>query len=204
VCKSCGTPLTAGAELPDPVFTLADEQPPAEQHVVPIIDQDEEVPDRYWAPEVAGLGRRAAALLVDQAVIAAILGAFFLGAYCALRISGFDTDLFLSPAGLRATAAPFALLAALLSLVYHAYFHASTGRTPGKALAGIEVRTVEGAVPGAARAALRWFGAALGLACAGVGVAWALFDPRRLGWADLLSGTIIARRHEPLEAAPPR
>jgi len=34
----------------------------------------------------------------------------------------------------------------------------------------------------------------LSLACVGAGVAWALFEPRRRGWADLLSGTVIARR----------
>jgi uncharacterized RDD family membrane protein YckC len=189
---------------PGPVFFLPDEDIPVGDGE-PIIDRDDEVPERFWAPEVAGLGRRSAALLLDQAVLTAILGVFFLGAYCALRISGFDTDLFLSAAGLRASAPPFALLAALLSLVYHAYFHASTGRTPGKALAGIEVCTGEGAVPSGARAILRWFCAALALACAGVGVAWAMFDPRRLGWADLLSGTMIARqRHEPPGPAQPR
>ena len=46
----------------------------------PIIDRDDEVPERYWAPEVAGLGRRALALLVDQSLLLALLGVFFLGA----------------------------------------------------------------------------------------------------------------------------
>jgi uncharacterized RDD family membrane protein YckC len=160
----------------------------------PVIDRKEKVPECCQAPEAAGLGRRAVALLVDQAILAAILGVFFLGAFLALRISGFDTELFLSSTGLRASLPPFALLAALLSLVYHAFFHGTTGRTPGKALAGVEVRTGDGAVPTGARAILRWLGAALGLACLGLGFVWALFDPSRRGWADRLSGTVIARR----------
>ena len=43
------------------------------------------------------------------------------------------------------------------------------------------------------RAILRWLGAALGLACAGLGLFWAVFEPRRRGWADLISGTVVAR-----------
>lgn len=159
----------------------------------PIIDRDEEVPERFWAPEVAGLDRRALALLVDQSLQLAILGVFFLGARLALRLNGFDTDSLLGPAGLRASALPFALLATGLSLVYSVFFHGSRGRTPGKALVGIEVRTGDGGALGWGRAALRWCGAALALACAGIGIAWALFEPRRRGWADLLSGTLVAR-----------
>ena len=195
----------AVADLPGPAFVFPDEDLCAAAGE-PVIDREEEVPERYWAPEVAGFGRRAVALLADQAILAAILGAFFLGAFVALRLSGFDTGLFLSSAGLRASLAPFALLAALLSLVYHAFFHGSTGRTPGKALAGVEIRTGDGAVPTWARAILRWFCAALGLACAGVGIAWALFEPRRRGWADLLSGTVLVerRRADPAALTTPR
>jgi uncharacterized RDD family membrane protein YckC len=174
-----------------PAFALNDEEPSAGAGE-PALDRGEETPEFHQVPEVAGLGRSAVALLVDQGILGAILGFFFLGAFLALKISGFDTDLFLSSTGLRASLAPFALLAALLSLVYHVFFHGSTGRTPGKALSGVEVRTGDGAVPTWARAILRWFCAALGLACAGVGIVWALFEPRRRGWADLISGTVVA------------
>ena len=166
--------------------------------VEPIIDRDDEVPDRFWAPEVASIGRRALALLVDQSFLLALLGVFFLGAFAALRLGGRDTDLLLAAAGLKASALPFALLAALLSLAYFGYFHGSTGRTPGKALVGIEVRTADGVALTWSRVLLRWLGAALGLACAGVGILWAIFEPRRRGWGDLISGTVVARtRREP-------
>ena len=187
-----------------PAFVAQDEELLAASGEPPV-DLEEEVLGCRPAPEAAGLGRRTVALLVDQALLAAILGVFFLGAFLALRISGFDTGHFLSAAGLRASLAPFALLFALLSLVYHASFHGSTGRTPGKALSGVAVQTGEGAVPSGARAVLRWFCAALGLACAGLGFAWALFDPTRRGWADRLSGTVIARQpREPSGGLPRR
>lgn len=188
---SCASPA---AELPDPAFALFDEESGIAAGSEPIIDRDGEIPERYWAPEVAGLGRRALALLVDQALLAGSLGVFFLGALLSLRLNGFDTDFLLAAAGLRAVAPPFALLAALLSLAYHAFFHGALGRTPGKALAGVEVRTRSGEALSWRRAVLRWFCSALGLACGGAGVVWALFEPRRRGWADLLSGTVIARR----------
>jgi uncharacterized RDD family membrane protein YckC len=129
---------------------------------------------------------------------------FFLDAFLVLRLSGFDTDFFLADAGLKAALLPMALLAAVQSLLYHAFFHATTGRTPGKSLVGVEVRTSGGAIPSWGRSILRWFGAALGLSCVGAGVVWALFEARRRGWADLLSGTVITRRHAPAGVLPRR
>lgn len=185
--------LAAGADLPGPAFALSAGSPADQASGEPIIDRDDEVPERCWAPEVAGLGRRALALLVDQSFLLAILGVFFLGAFAALRLGGFDTGRFLAPAGLQASALPFALLATLLSLCYFGFFHATTGCTPGKALFGIEVKTGDGGDLDWSRTLLRWFGAFLGLTCAGAGIFWAMFEPRRRGWADLLSGTVVAR-----------
>ena len=192
----------AAADLPGPAFVLSGEEPGPEEGGEPIIDRYDEVPERFWAPEVAGLGRRALALAVDQSLLLAILGVFFLGAFMALRIGGFDTGLLLAAAGLQASALPFSLLAAVLGFAYYIFFHHATGCTPGKALVGIEVRTSDGGALTWRRTILRWLGAALGLACAGVGIFWAIFEPRRRGWADLISGTVVARlRREPAASA---
>jgi hypothetical protein len=86
----------AGAELPGPAFVLAGEEPGGEAAGEPIIDRYDEVPERYWAPEVASLGRRALALLVDQSFLLAALGVCYLGAFVALRHNGLDTRLFSS------------------------------------------------------------------------------------------------------------
>ena len=188
----------AAEELPGPAFAFSGEEPVGDDGSEAVIDRDEEVPERFWAPEVADFGRRSLALLVDQALLLAALAAFFLGALMALRLNGFDAGVLLAAAGLGASALPFTLLAAVLSLAYYGFFHGTTGRTPGKALVGIEVRAGNGGALTWGRVALRWLGAILGLACAGVGLGWALFDPRRRGWADLLSGTVIARaRRQP-------
>lgn len=189
-----------GADLAGPALVLPGEEHGHPVDLEPIIDRDDEVPERYWAPEIAGLGRRALALLVDQLLLAAVLGIFFLGALTALQNNGLTTGLLLTADGLQASALPFALLAALLSLGYSSFFHGSTGRTPGKALVGIEVRTGNGGAMTWDRAILRWLGAALGLGCAGAGIFWALFEPRRRSWADLISGTVVARPQR--ESAP--
>jgi len=188
-----------GADQSGPAFVFPDEEGGSAADFEPIIDRDDEVPERYWAPEVAGLGRRALALLADQLLLLAILGLFYLGALMALQRNNLTTGLSLAAEGLQASALPFALLAALLSLAYSVFFHGTTGRTPGKALVGIEVRTGAGGVITWGRAILRWLGAALGLVCAGVGIFWTVFEPRRRGWADLISGTVVARpQREPV------
>jgi uncharacterized RDD family membrane protein YckC len=167
----------------------------------PIIDRHEEVPECFWAPAGAGFSRRAAALLIDHALQAALLGLFFLGALLTLTKEGLDTDTVLGPAGLQAALIPLVLLAALLSLAYHVVLSVVLGGTPGRRLAGIEVRTLDGPTPSPARTAVRWGAAVLGLACAGVGIVWAVFDSRRRGWADLLSGTVIVERRREDPAA---
>lgn len=154
----------------------------------------EDVPGRFWAPEGARLPRRAAALLADQAVLALGLVPFLLGAYAVLRASGFEPGQVLSPAALRAATPPLLLLAALLSLGYHTLFHGWFGSTPGKAIAGIEVRTLDGGRPSWGRALVRWLAALVALAPAGAGFAWAIFDRRRRGLADVLSGTVLGER----------
>ena len=189
----------AGADLSGMAFVLPDEEHGSPADAEPIVDRADEVPERHWAPEVAGLGQRALALLVDLCILMAVLGIFYLGALVALRRNNLTTGLFLTAEGLQASALPFALLAALLSLAYCSFFHGSAGRTPGKALVGIEVRTGAGGSITWGRAILRWLGAALGLTCAGIGIFWAFFEPRRRGWADLISGTVVARpQREPV------
>ncbi len=166
-----------------------------------IIDRDEAVPEEFWAAEGAGLVRRAGAAAADAIVLALALALFVAGAWSALRVAGLDPDRLLRTAVVDAVALPFAVLGLILSLAYSVGFHAASGRTPGKRLARLEVRAVEGGALSASRCLVRWCAAVLGLAAAGMGVAWALFEPRRRGWADLASGTVVAERTAPAEPA---
>lgn len=185
-------------ELRDDAESMPSGEAPPAWRPDPIIDRDEEVPERFWTMEGAGLGRRIAAVALDQVLIALALGLFFGGACLSFRISGFDPALFLAPAGLTAALLPFVLLALLLNLGYFTFFHGWQGRTPGKGLVGIEVRRIDGNELSYGRASLRWIGGLLSLVCAGAGFVWAIFEPRRRGWADLLSGTVLMdRSHRP-------
>jgi uncharacterized RDD family membrane protein YckC len=182
------------AEPSAPAFVLDELDQAAQADGAPVIDRDEEIPDRFWVPEIAGLGRRVGAIGADLVLLGLLFGVFFAAAYLALQASEFDAGLLLAAPGLRATLFPFSLLGLVLSLAYQVFFHAWGGRTPGEALAGVELRLADGGRPSRGRVLLRWLCAGIGLAPAGVGFAWALIEPRRRSWADLLSGTVIARR----------
>ncbi len=193
-------PAEAPAPAPAPAvqhrdFSLSlEEALPEHAAAEPIIDHDDQVPEHYWVPQAAGLARRALALAADLALLAVILGLFFAGASLALALREFELQVVLSLEGLRAALVPFGLLGLLLSLGYFVFFHAGAGRTPGKRLAGLEVRCRDGSVPSPGVAATRWLFAVLGTACAGAGLIWGLFEPRRRGWADLCSRTVVAER----------
>ncbi|HEY5999321.1 MAG TPA: RDD family protein [bacterium] len=179
------------------------EEPELPSEGAPVIDRVEEIPPRFWAPQAAGLVRRTVAVLVDQLLLAALLGLFIAAGALALWREGFGFSSLLSGAGLEETLGPLALLAVLAGAAYHVPAIALAGRTPGKRLAGLEVRAQDGSVPSWGRAALRWCGALLGLACGGAGLAWALFEPRRRGWADLVSDTLVVGRDPGAAVEPP-
>jgi len=159
-----------------------------------VIDREEAVPEQFWAPEGAGLGRRAAAATVDALVLAGALALFAGGAWLALRAGGLAAGSLLEEATLRAVALPFLLLALLLGFCYSVFFHAAGGATPGKRLARLEVRAADGGPLRLRRVLLRWAAAVLAAVPLGAGFLWAFFDPRRRGWADLASGTVVAGR----------
>lgn len=75
------------------------------------------------------------------------------------------------------------------------YFVLSTGlfgRTPGKWVAGMRVVDEEGRDPGVAMAIPReMVGRFVATIAGGVGLAWAVFDPKRQGWHDKIAGTLV-------------
>jgi uncharacterized RDD family membrane protein YckC len=70
--------------------------------------------------------------------------------------------------------------------------HAGFGRTPGKAMFGLEVVRLDGSSGGTGTALLRLIGEALSVFTAGIGLLPALFGAR--GLHDLLAGTVVVRR----------
>lgn len=134
--------------------------------------------------EVASLGRRLLAVVVDAALSVAVL---VVGALVAVpHVSQ------LPSARVIALCAVLALL--VTGFAYHVCFFALFRSTPGMLYAGIEIDTLSGAVPARRR---RWFRLAamlLSLLPLGLGFLWALFDDDNLAWHDRLSGTYLRRR----------
>jgi uncharacterized RDD family membrane protein YckC len=66
------------------------------------------------------------------------------------------------------------------------------GRTPGKWVAGLRVVDEEGHDPGVAISIPReMIGRFVATIAGGIGLAWAVFDPKKQGWHDKIAGTLV-------------
>lgn len=194
-------PEKEAVELPDmhidydPAVEPEDDETPsghgheyaADAHAEEIIDDDTELPDDLWLEESAGFLFRLGAAAIDGCILAVILGIFGFGALVALGPGEYGLSVFGDPGVFIA----FYLLALLLSLGYFTFFLGWAGRTPGKALLQLDVRRSDGAPMTYTRAFLRWAGYLVSLTFAGLGFFWVLFDERKRGWHDYLSGTWV-------------
>jgi uncharacterized RDD family membrane protein YckC len=175
-------------EAPNPVSADADDR-----EARAIIHDDTELPDTLWLEESAGFAPRLGACAVDLAILAALLSLFGIGAYLALGPGEYSLAVFGTPGVFIA----FYLLGLLLSLGYFTFFFGWAGRTPGKALLNLDVRCSDGAPMTYPRGFLRWAGYLVSLTFFGLGFLWILFDERKKGWHDYLSGTWVKDlRHE--------
>lgn len=80
---------------------------------------------------------------------------------------------------------------ALVWLVYNMLCMQKLGATPGKKLMKLRVVSLDGAAPDKRQ---RWLRAAFSLVsgyAVGLGYLWALFEPQRRGWHDLIAGTRV-------------
>ena len=71
------------------------------------------------------------------------------------------------------------------------------GHTLGMRPWRLQVRDDQGRLPGWGRLWLRFSVATLGLAAAGMGLLWCLFDAQRRGWHDIAAGTLVLQRPKP-------
>ena len=74
---------------------------------------------------------------------------------------------------------------------YHIFFWVLTGQTPGKALLGLRVVTLEGRRLSPLRGLLRILSFIVSGAPLYLGFLWILVDDRRQGWHDKLAGTYV-------------
>jgi uncharacterized RDD family membrane protein YckC len=143
-------------------------------------DEAEELIDEPGAEVPVAFARRFAAGLADI-VILCLFGALELAAGAILLQLRFP------PAALLGLGA-FLFLAALVLLVLVPFVW---GATPGMALADLRVSAADGGSPTLAASSLRFLGALLTGALAGVPLLVAAFDRKGRTLSDLLSGTTL-------------
>lgn len=144
------------------------------------VDEPGAVVEEAGADAPVAFARRFAAGLADV-VILGLFGALELAAGAILL------ELRFPPAALLGLGA-FLLLAALVLLVLVPFVW---GATPGMALADLRVSAADGGSPTLAAATLRFAGALLTAALAGVPLLVAAFDRKGRTLSDLLSGTTL-------------
>ena len=123
--------------------------------------------------ELAGIGDRALALLIDSIIVGAVGGLIGVGSAAIWGGS---------------------LLGAVLGAGYQWYFLTKQdGQTPGKMLMGIQVIKRDGTQISDGEAVLRYVGYLVNSAVAMIGWIWALFDSNNRGWHDMIANTYVVK-----------
>jgi uncharacterized RDD family membrane protein YckC len=186
---------TAGGALSSPVLDDGEGDEESEGEASPpsalIFDDESGVPEDLWIEEGAGFIARLKAVAVDLAVLGGVLILFLGAAVLVLSTSGYGWTRLKTPEGIAALFLPFYLLGLFLGLSYFTFFFGWSGRTPGKALLRLDVRRTDGGEMTYTRGFLRGVGYLVSLTFAGFGFLWILFDERKRGWHDYLSGTWV-------------
>lgn len=133
----------------------------------------------------AGLGRRAAARLIDNLLV--LFGGVYVAAFTATTaVNQIDPKRPFETWRLLV----FATFG-LVWLCYHWWGDAS-GRSVGKRVMGIRVvRLLDGAAPGWGTGLVRTLGRLLSVGAYGLGLLWALWDTDRQTWHDKLADTVV-------------
>lgn len=136
--------------------------------------------------EYGGFWIRAAAVLVDGALLALITIPFMLLVY---------GDQFFRNDGALLGFWDF-VVTWVLPVVVTLAFWVRRGATPGKLALGLEVVDIgTGERPTLRQAVIRYLGYLLSTLPLGLGYIWIALDPRRRGWHDMLAGTVVIRHH---------
>jgi len=135
------------------------------------------------AIDLAPIGRRLMAAVVDGALIAGISLAAAMAAMNEVKILPTVKEIEL---GAAVTLTVFVLL-------YYLFFFTRAAATPGMKWAGLSLRTFSGEKPTRSQRLGRLWALALSLLPVGLGVVWAIFDDERLCWHDRLSETYVRK-----------
>lgn len=131
----------------------------------------EEKPKRTEQYELADVGTRLIALIIDGIVLGIISGLLFAFARGPGAAGGF-----------------------IVGLIYQWYFLTQRdGQTPGKRMLGLRVVRVNGEPLDFSTVLIRYVGYYINSAIFMIGWLWALFNDKHQGWHDLLSGTYVVK-----------
>ena len=154
--------------------------------------------------QVAPLGRRLGAGLIDLMILASGFGLFAGIFYLTGQQTGYLTGN-LAEGAVSNTPLNWLIggsIAALFAVVYFGAFTALRHATPGLLALGIEVRNLDGEPPSPSQS----FWRALGYLVSGgsllLGFVWSLVDEERLTWHDRISETFLVLSEE-IEIPPP-
>ncbi|PSO47904.1 MAG: hypothetical protein BRC32_03545, partial [Actinobacteria bacterium QS_8_72_14] len=151
------------------------------------------VTEQSWQRrQLAGFWLRAVAVLVDAVVALVVFATLVL-----LTRPVLETLLGEAPATGMVVGIAVGLLA-VASLLYDVLMTAGAGGTLGKRATGVEVRAGDGHRLETGRALGRSLGRLLSTVVVLLGLLWVAGDPRKQGWHDKLTQTVVVkRRHLP-------
>ncbi|HJS95138.1 MAG TPA: RDD family protein [Solirubrobacteraceae bacterium] len=142
-------------------------------------------------PRYVGLATRAIGFALDAAVINVVAIVTALGVSLILSILHLPSSLHGFLTGLAGAAY------VVWAVGYFVAFWSGTGQTPGARVMQIRVLTAGGTVAGPRRALLRCAGTLLAALPLFAGFVPILFDARRRGLQDRLSGTVVVEARQP-------
>lgn len=145
----------------------------------------------------AGFWIRAAARLIDLAVLLAAFNLFYLvdrlGARAGLWADGGLFEGLAGGGGLSAEDILRGSFFLLFPVFYYVYLHGAYGQTFGKMALQIRVLREDGSPIGYGKSFLRWLGYFVCDVTLNLGYVWAAFDPRKQGLHDKLCRTIVVK-----------
>ncbi len=143
----------------------------------------------------AGFASRLVAFIIDQALVAISVSATIWIIATAWNMLQFSAIVDVTRLPQPSTLIDMQLIAGVFAtttyVIYHLFFLITTGRTPGKALMGLRVVTINGGRLSFIHAVLRLLGYLVSTVTLFLGFLWILIDNRRQGFHDKLARTYV-------------
>lgn len=146
-------------------------------------------------PATAPLWRRLAAILYDSLLIFAIwiiVGFVVLSAFGLEQARTLEGEIVVLDPLVKNTLFAAMLLSAFL---FFGWFWTHSGQTLGMQAWRVRLANPDGSAIGWKQCALRFLVAPLALGAGGLGYWWALFDPHRRSWPDIVSHSRVHMLH---------